>query len=137
MEAGVDERIPCAGAVVLDGQRRLLVIQRGTEPSAGRWSIPGGRCLPGESREDACVREAAEETGVAVRVLRHAGDVVRDGPGGVVYDISDYACTPTGGELAAGDDAADARWVTAAELGELPLVPGLLECLAAWDLLPD
>jgi 8-oxo-dGTP diphosphatase len=85
---------------------------------------------------DACVREVAEETGLAVRVTRHAGRVRRDGPRGVVYDIEDFVCMVLGGELRAGDDAAQVRWVTRAELIETDLVPGLVTALTDWDCLP-
>jgi 8-oxo-dGTP diphosphatase len=121
---------------VFDDARRLLVIQRGTPPASGLWSIPGGRCEPGEPPAAACVREVAEETGLHVQVERHAGRVERGGPGGVIYEIDDFVCSVVGGALRAGDDAADARWVTAAELGSLDLVPGLLAALTAWRLFP-
>jgi acetyl-CoA carboxylase carboxyl transferase subunit beta len=42
----------------------------------------------------------------------------------------------TGGELAAADDAAAARWVTAAEMASLPLTDGLAGYLAAWGATP-
>lgn len=122
---------------MFDDARRLLLIRRGTPPSAGLWSIPGGRCEPGEPPAVACAREVAEETGLRIHVDRHAGRVQRDGPGGVVYEIDDFVCSVLGGALRVGDDAADARWVTAAELGSLDLVPGLLDALTAWRLLPS
>jgi 8-oxo-dGTP diphosphatase len=121
---------------VFDDARRLLLIQRGTPPASGLWSIPGGRCELGEPPAAACVREVAEETGLNVQVERHAGRVERDGPGGVIYEIDDFVCSVVGGALRAGDDAVDARWVTAAELGSLDLVPGLLDALTAWRLIP-
>jgi ADP-ribose pyrophosphatase YjhB (NUDIX family) len=124
---------------VLDGRGRLLVIRRGQAPSAGLWSVPGGRCRPDEAPDDACVREVAEETGVAVRVLRLAGQVERDAPDGDVYVIDDFVCALAGGPAAApvaGDDADDARWVTRAELAALELVPGLWDCLVGWGVLP-
>jgi ADP-ribose pyrophosphatase YjhB (NUDIX family) len=127
---------PCAGGIVHDDAGRLLVIRRGREPGRGLWSVPGGRCMPGESAEDACVREVAEETGLTVRVLSEAGRVERDGPPGVRYDIVDFECEVVGGELRAGDDAEDVRWVTRAELARLNLVPELVECLSGWGLLP-
>jgi 8-oxo-dGTP diphosphatase len=49
----------------------VLFIRR--EPGAflgGRWELPGGTVEPGEAHESAAVREAAEETGLAVRVVR-------------------------------------------------------------------
>ena len=127
----------CAGAIVFDDARRLLVIRRGQEPSIGLWSVPGGRCEPGESAADACIREVAEETGMVVRVVRHAGTVHRPGPGGVRYDIDDFVCELVDGTLTAGDDAVEARWVSAHELGGLGLVPGLVECLTEWDAMPS
>lgn len=127
---------PCAGGIVLDDAGRLLLIRRGRAPSKGRWSVPGGRCLAGEPAAQTCVRELREETGLRVRVVRAAGRVERDGPAGQVYDIEDFVCEVVGGQLRAADDAADARWVTAAELARLELAPGLLDCLTEWGLLP-
>ena len=119
------------------GHARLLLIRRGRAPAKGSWSVPGGRCLPGEPPADACGREVREETGLDVTVVRHAGRVERDAPDGSVYVIDDYVCRVTGGELAAGDDATDAAWVSRAELAALTLSPGLLAALAEWALLPD
>jgi ADP-ribose pyrophosphatase YjhB (NUDIX family) len=135
--ADMAERVLCAGGIVLDDRRRLLLIKRGHEPASGRWSVPGGRCLPGEAAAAACAREVAEETGLLVRVRYPAGRVDRDGVAGAVYDIEDFVCSVVGGTLRAGDDADDARWVTRAELVELPLSPGLFAALAEWGLLPD
>lgn len=127
--------IPCVGAVVTDEQGRLLVIQRGHDPGAGLWSIPGGRIEPGETDAQALVRELLEETNMQVKVGKLIGRVQRPGLGGAVIDIRDYAATVTGGTLRAGDDAADARWVTAAELGRLEVTEGLIEALTEWGVL--
>jgi ADP-ribose pyrophosphatase YjhB (NUDIX family) len=132
----VTERQPCAGGIVHDDALRLLVIRRGQPPSEGSWSIPGGRCLPGESAADACVREVYEETGLHVEIVRYAGRVERAAPAGGVYVIDDFACRVVGGELIAGDDALDARWVNRADLAALELAPGLYTALDAWGLLP-
>jgi 8-oxo-dGTP diphosphatase len=127
--------IPCVGAVVFDGQDRLLMIQRGHDPGAGLWSIPGGRVEPGETDVQALVRELLEETNLQVKVGKLVGSVQRQGPGDMVIDIRDYAATVTGGTLRAGDDAADARWVTAAELARLEVTDGLIEALTEWGVL--
>jgi 8-oxo-dGTP diphosphatase len=39
----------------------------------GRWEMPGGTVEPGESHEAAAVREMAEETGLAVRIVGERG----------------------------------------------------------------
>lgn len=128
--------IPCVGAIVVDSQGRLLLIKRGHEPGAGLWSLPGGRIEPDETDIEALVREVREETGLTVRPGRLVGSVRRASPDGGVFDIRDYAATVTGGSLTAGDDAAQARWVSARELETLPLTDGLLQTLSAWGVLP-
>jgi len=130
--------IPCVGGVVLDDRRRLLVVRRAQDPGAGLWSIPGGRVEPGESDEQAVVREVWEETAVTTRVVRFLGAVERAAPGGGTYVIRDFLLAPQGATRAvAGDDAADVRWATGAGLADLPVVEGLLEALASWDALPQ
>jgi 8-oxo-dGTP diphosphatase len=133
-------RVPCAGAVIRDAAGRMLLILRRNEPGAGLWSIPGGRIEPGETDEQALVREVAEETGLEVRCGALLGSVERSGlPPGTVIDIRDYAAFVTGGELVAGDDAAAARWATPAEIAALDaagqLAPGLAEALRSWAVL--
>jgi 8-oxo-dGTP diphosphatase len=130
-------QIPAAGAIVFDDQRRLLLIQRGKPPSAGRWSVPGGKCEPGETAAHACVREVAEETGLDVVVLSFAGRVSRAAPNGGVFVIDDFVCQVRGGVAQAADDADDIGWFSAADLSRLPLAEGLLGALAGWNLLPD
>ena len=128
-------RIPCVGAIVRDGAGRLLLIKRGHEPEAGKWSLPGGRIEPGETDAQALVREMREETGLTVLPGPLLGAVERPGPGGSIIDIRDYAATVIDGTLAAGDDAADARWVAAADVPRLPLTSGLADALASWGVL--
>jgi 8-oxo-dGTP diphosphatase len=123
------------GAAVTDAEGRLLMIKRGHEPAAGLWSIPGGRIEPGETDAEALVREMLEETGLTVEPGRLLGRVQRPGLGGTVIDIRDYAATVVSGTLRAGDDAADVRWVTAAEMDSLEITEGLIEALTEWGVL--
>jgi mutator protein MutT len=130
-------RVPCAGAVIHDRGGRLLLIKRGHEPGAGLWSLPGGRIEPGETDQQAVAREVREETGLTVECRDLLAVVELPGLGGAVIQVSDYRAVVTGGELAAGDDADDARWVTAAELEALPLTSGLAEYLTSWGAYPE
>src|SRR5882724_7170629 len=107
-------RVPCVGAIIEDEAGRLLLIRRRNEPGAGLWSVPGGRIEPGETDQQAVVREVAEETGLQVSCGALVGSVERPGLAGAVLDIRDYAATVTGGELSADDDAGDARWIAPA-----------------------
>jgi 8-oxo-dGTP diphosphatase len=130
------QRIRCVGAVIKDAGGRLLLIRRGQPPGEGLWSLPGGRAEAGESDRDAVIREVREETGLSVAPGEFLGAVERPAPGGGVFDIRDFAAVVTGGQLAAGDDAADAAWVTPAQLASLPVTPGLAEALTQWHVLP-
>lgn len=128
-------RIGCVGAIITDESGRLLLIKRGHDPGAGLWSLPAGRIEPGETDQQAVVREIREETGLAVACGRLVGSVELPGLNGTIVNIRDYAATVTGGELAAGDDADDARWVSPPDLAGLPLTSGLIETLRSWGVL--
>lgn len=123
----------CVGAVITDDRARILLVRRGRPPGAGLWSVPGGRVEAGESDAAAVVREVREETGLEVTPGALLGAVVRAGPG-VTYDIFDYAAVVTGGELNAGDDAAEAAWFPLDALGTVELVDGLLDALTTWHV---
>jgi 8-oxo-dGTP diphosphatase len=128
-------KIRCVGGIVTDDTGRLLLVKRGHEPEAGRWSLPGGRVNPGEHDWHALVREVHEETGLWVEPGALVGAVERPAPGGAVFDIYDYAARVSGGLLAPGDDAADARWVHPRDLDRLSLTTGLADTLTGWGVL--
>jgi 8-oxo-dGTP diphosphatase len=132
-------RVPCVGAVIRDETGRILLIKRGHQPGKGLWSVPGGRIEPGESDEQAVVREVREETGLEVACGPLLGAIERPGTAGTILQITDYRAVVTGGELVAGDDAADARWLTLEEASELDttgkLTGGLLAILRSWGAL--
>ena len=103
---------PAVGVVCLRGEE-VLLIRRGTPPRMGEWSLPGGRIEPGERAVDAALRELLEETGIEARILGLI-DVV-DGifpEAGRHYVLIDYVAEWTGGEPVAGDDAAEAVFVS-------------------------
>jgi acetyl-CoA carboxylase carboxyl transferase subunit beta len=111
------KRVEAAGAVVVGTDGRVLLVRRGRAPAKGDWSLPGGKLEPGESPEEAVVREVREETGLAVHVIEAIAIVPVDGDG-FSYAIHEFLCTPLDErtELRAGDDADDAQWVTPSAL---------------------
>ena len=125
--------IPGVGVVIVDDQDRLLVIRRGHGVGRGLWAVPGGKVRWGETWREAAKREAREETGLEVKVgpVIWTGESVGPGqPPEWHFSLVDYSCEVVGGELQAGDDAADARWVPITELRDYPLVPTMHSLLA-------
>ncbi|MFJ8192488.1 NUDIX domain-containing protein [Streptomyces sp. NPDC096094] len=98
------------------GALHVLLVERGQEPYAGRWALPGGFLLPDESAEAAARRELAEETGLAdvsaphLEQLRTYSEPGRD-PRMRVVSVAFAALLPDAPEPQGGGDAAEARWV--------------------------
>jgi 8-oxo-dGTP diphosphatase len=129
--------IPCVGAICIDEADRLLLIQRGHAPAEGLWSLPGGRVEPGETSQEAVIREVMEETGLRTSVIRFVGLVHRAAPNENVYVIEDYLVACEGvAHPTAHDDARDVGFFSYAEARALPLTDGLLEILNEWEVWP-
>jgi len=112
-----------AGAVVIE-DGRVLLVKRKNPPSKDRWAIPGGRVFPGERLDEAVKREIREEAGIEIDVgeIVHVFDVIERNKQGLLsvhYVIIDFEAKHRGGELRAGDDALEVRWVDPEEFDAL------------------
>jgi 8-oxo-dGTP diphosphatase len=121
------------GALILDGGRVLLV-ERGNEPLAGCWSLPGGAVETGERLEDAVVREVFEETGLRVTTNSIATvfeRIIEDAEGKCEYHyvLVDFYCAIQGGELRAGDDSRRVGWFDVDSLGTIHMTEGTREVI--------
>jgi len=87
----VTERIvrPTSRLLVLDDDDRLLLMLTAAPDSSrvARWITPGGGVDPGESHEEAAIRELHEETG---QVVAEVGPVVRVDDFEVAWDDADH-----------------------------------------------
>ncbi|KJR06986.1 NUDIX hydrolase [Gordonia sihwensis] len=126
-----------AGAVIVDDGGRILMVKRGHAPEKGRWSVPGGHVEAGETLAEAAAREVREETGLEAVIGRELWCAIIDYSDAETFEIHDFAATVIGGELRAGDDAEDARWMTADELERAPLVGRLRAHLRAAGIPPS
>lgn len=94
--------------VVIPSEEGVVLIRRGSEPFEGQWALPGGFVEIGETVEQAAVREAAEETGLAVEIAGLVGvysDPERD-PRGHNVSVA-FLARVLSGEMQAATDAAE------------------------------
>jgi 8-oxo-dGTP diphosphatase len=112
----------------------VLAARRTSPPeAAGRWELPGGKVEPGETPEDAVVRELAEELGCTVAVTGWLDGQARIRPGLVL--------TVALARLVEGEpdpvEHDEVRWLTAAQVHDVdwlepdrPFLPALVALLS-------
>lgn len=109
--------------LVEDGGRWLISLRAPGRVFAGLWEFPGGKIGPGESPEQAAVREVGEETGLTVEPIHRLGEIrTRQGERELVLHL--VRCRRVSGEPKARDAAvAEVRWASPLELARLPMPP--------------
>jgi ADP-ribose pyrophosphatase YjhB (NUDIX family) len=107
----LDPKVATGAVFSLDGG--ILLVQRGIEPSYGKWVFPGGYVDRGEALEVAAIREVKEESGLDVRLTRLLG--AYSSPGYPVILIA-YAGEVTGGSIRVDEEGLDARVFAPAEI---------------------
>lgn len=115
-----------AGGIVVSADRdrpSLVVGMRRRARDAVTWTLPKGTPDPGETVEETALREVAEETGLAVRILEPLPSIeytfVQDGVR-IRKTVHYFLMEPTGGDLARHDAEFErVRWVPFDEAGGL------------------
>jgi len=128
-----DRPIVGVGAILF-AEEKVLLVKRGQEPALGQWSIPGGAVDPGETLEQALIREVYEETHLEVKVLalvKVLERIFREPDGRVAYHyvLIDFLCERRGGDLMADSDASEARFVPLQELSAYQVAPITLQVI--------
>lgn len=120
-------------ALITDDQGRLLICQRPSHKARGLlWEFPGGKVDPGETHEQALIRECQEELAVTLRVGRRYTGVTHAYPD-LTVRLSFYTAAVIKGEPQALEHA-DIRWVLPEELDQFDFCPadtGMIAGLAA------
>src|SRR5213596_496964 len=113
---GVSGLVRAAGGVVIrTGPRRaeILVVHR---PRYDDWTLPKGKCNPGESDEACALREVEEETGLVCELGDEVAVAEYEDGAGRPKRVRYFAMTPRKGAEAAARNEVDAvRWLTPQE----------------------
>jgi ADP-ribose pyrophosphatase YjhB (NUDIX family) len=99
-----------AAAVLIEKEKRVLLVRRANEPYRGLWTLPAGFVNGGEDPADAATRECLEETGLTV-VVKRVLEVIagREHNRGADFIIV-YQAEILSGELSPADDADAVEW---------------------------
>ncbi|MFD9953195.1 NUDIX domain-containing protein [[Kitasatospora] papulosa] len=112
-----------ADVVVTTTDGYVLLIERGWDPHAGQWALPGGHIDPGETSRAAAARELAEEAGLYAgpEELDQIGtfDQPDRDPRGRYVTVAYQLTVISGTPVEAGDDAVNVRWWPLADLPPL------------------
>jgi ADP-ribose pyrophosphatase YjhB (NUDIX family) len=101
------------GTIIVDDERRIVLVRRAIEPGYGKWVFPGGYVDRGEQVVVAAVREAREEAGLDIRIgrLLNVYSYAEHAPVIIVY-----TATMIGGCLECDDEGLEARLFSADEI---------------------
>jgi 8-oxo-dGTP diphosphatase len=114
-EAGKDGVVRAAGGVVVrDG--RLLLVHR---PKYDDWTLPKGKCEPGESDEACAVREVEEETGLVCELGTELLSTHYTDSRGRPKRVRWWLMSPVSGEFTPTNEVDEIRWLTREEAAAL------------------
>lgn len=114
-------RLVVVGGLIWRGPRFLATCRPETSPQAGFWEFPGGKAEPGESLEQALVRELEEELGVVAHDILFWCTVDHDYPRRAIRLHFFHVLTFSGEPVPR--EGQMMRWVTPEEARALPFLP--------------
>ena len=101
---------------------RFLACQRPAHKARGLlWEFVGGKVEPGETKEEALIRECREELGVTVRVGEVFTELTHVYPDLTVHLTLFHAAIPEGEPQKLEHN--DLRWITVGEMDDYPFCP--------------
>lgn len=111
--------INIAAVVLKNDEGKFLLVQEGQPKVRGLWNLPAGHVDPGETPQEAAVREAFEETGYHIRLTSENPIIDLFKPENERHFFI-YAGIITGGALHVdGDEILDATWYSTEEVVSL------------------
>jgi len=103
--------VRAAGGLVLQGDGEATEIAIVHRPKYSDWSLPKGKLDPGETEEQAALREVEEETGFRCRLGRPLGVVEYVDPKGRPKTVHYWEMAVEAGAFSPNREVDELRWV--------------------------
>ncbi|NUU15896.1 NUDIX domain-containing protein [Cellulomonas humilata] len=118
-----------------DGSPEAVVLQHRAlwSDQGGTWGVPGGARMPGETPEDAALREAAEEAGIDRQGVRLRESRVLQHPDWSYTTVIADEILPIHPAVT-DSESVELRWVPLDQVTELDLLPAFAD---AWPRLRE
>jgi 8-oxo-dGTP diphosphatase len=126
-----------AAALIVRGGEVLICQRRADQPMALQWEFPGGKIEPGESPEQALIRELHEELGIDAKIGPRVTHVRHNYRHGGAVDLQFFAVREFSGDLE-NRIFAQVRWTRLEDLPNYDFLAadrGLIRDLASGKLL--
>lgn len=114
--------INVVAAIIRDEDNKILIAQRNLKKSqGGLWEFPGGKIEPGETREQAIVREIKEEMNIEIKVEKYLAEKVFEYPEKTINLIA-LKCRIVNGKIKLNEHE-DIRWISKKEFDDFDFAP--------------
>ena len=114
--------IEVVGAIIRDGDRYLVGQRAANKAQGGLWEFMGGKIEPGETPEQALLRECREELALEIENEHIIDSVVHEYPEKTIR-LTLISCSPKSGSIPKALEHQQIRWVTRVEMDVLDFAP--------------
>ena len=104
-------------AAIIQKENKILATKRGYGEFINMWEFPGGKIEPGETKEEALIREIKEELNIEINVDKFAIDIEYQYPNFYLF-MSCFMCSIKEGSMELLEHN-DSKWITKEELNTL------------------
>lgn len=114
-------------AAIIQKENKILATKRGYGEFINMWEFPGGKIEPGETKEQALVREIKEELNIEISVDKFAIDIEYQYPNFYLF-MSCFMCSIKEGSIELLEHN-DGKWITKEELNTLNWLPADIDAV--------